>query len=751
MKRFHVVPAVLWCVLALGCGSSNGREPGRVYRITDQRVSTSPVTPDAPDSPAVAPVPEEAPYVFTPRSHAPRYRTPERFPVSLASLPRLKTRLKECFPRERRRNPIPIAQPRPKSKSPSKKGAGSSRTKRRAGRRAGSGKPSQARDNAGDPLGGLTGVGAGEGGARKEKQPPSREDRKPVTRPKDAPQPPTEAAPPAATGDAPTPSMDEAVQYSSSMEMDADYEDYSGDEEAAEATPEEAIEMPPRPLFSEGPRRIATGEPTSPTVVEPEPAVDPYDKYDDWGSAIYLSNDDTMSLSSAQRVIYAIDHFLPLPAEHIRPHELLNYFSFDTAPVQDGYDFSVRGEIAPDPREGDIYSLGLAVKGRPVDKAARRNAAITLVIDRSGSMRDEGRMTYLKRGLLRMINELKAGDMVHIVLFDHELCVPAENFVVGRDNLSRLKEVINALKPKGATDLHRGLSKGYDIADRSYQPGYSNRVLMITDALTNTGVTDETMISMISKYYDTRRIRLSGVGVGREFNDALLDRLTERGKGAYVFLGSEMEVDAVFGPRFISLIETTALDVHFRLHLPPSLRMNVFYGEESSTVKADVQEIHYFANTSQLFLSDLMARGGALRPRDGVMLTIEYEDPETGEALQEEYAFSLEALSRSQRNVKKARVIMTWIDLLAEMAARPVPRFGSVAGSWQDSGGWQRCEEGRAELDRLASDVGDDPEIRRVNELWDKYCARYERPRHPVRRKIEVPGDAWPGASSQGR
>ena len=40
---------------------------------------------------------------------------------------------------------------------------------------------------------------------------------------------------------------------------------------------------------------------------------DPRDQYKDWGQAIYLSNDDTMSLSSAQRVIFAIDKFLPLP------------------------------------------------------------------------------------------------------------------------------------------------------------------------------------------------------------------------------------------------------------------------------------------------------------------------------------------------------------------------------------------------------------------------------------------------------
>lgn len=480
-----------------------------------------------------------------------------------------------------------------------------------------------------------------------------------------------------------------------------------------------------------------------------EPAEDSSERFDDWGQAIYLSNDDSMSLSSAQRVMFAIDRFLPLPGEHIRPHELLNYFSFETARVEEGRDFSVLADITADPREQAIHTLALSVRGRPVTREGRRNAVLTWVIDRSGSMWDEGRMDYLKRGLRRSLDQLKDGDLVHLVLFDHEVCVPVESFAVGRDDRAKLERAIDLLQPKGATDIHRGLERGYELADRTYQAEYENRVLLVTDALANTGVTDERSISMISKYFDKRRIRLSGVGVGREFNDALLDRLTEKGKGAYVFLGSEAEVDAVFGPRFVSLIETVAVDVHFRLHLPPSLRLNVFYGEESSTVKEDVQAIHYFAGTSQLFLADLMARGGRLRPQDDVMLTVEYEDPETGGKLFDEVAFNLGEIRGEAFNVHKGRLIMAWIDMLAAMAARPTPPVWREApGMWEDEGGYRLCEDGAAELARLAEPLGDragDPEIRRVFELWDRYCSRYERPRHPTRREV-VPPDGWPGA-----
>src|SRR5690606_35248779 len=104
----------------------------------------------------------------------------------------------------------------------------------------------------------------------------------------------------------------------------------------------------------------------------------------------------------------------------------------------------------------------------------------------------------------------------------------------------------------------------------------------------------------------------SGVGVGRSFNDSLLDELTEHGKGAYVFLGKGEEVDRVMGEGFTSLVEPIATNVHFILHLPPSLQMKTFYGEEASLAKEKVQAIHYFAGTKQMFLLDVQSKEDGL-------------------------------------------------------------------------------------------------------------------------------------------
>ncbi|MBZ5711546.1 vWA domain-containing protein [Nannocystis pusilla] len=661
---------------------------------------------------------EAPPHTFSPRPHPPRSRG-DAPPPNLAALPKMVQRMDQCYGGSGGAvatggSPIAKAPSKPAPPKPAYK-----QVKYNQGTSTSPSSPSPVQTKGGGGIAAGRGSSSGYDG--------------------DATARPSPPAPPATQTKVASAERAEAPGDARMSRTEKKKKD-RGRDRAPEEAPAAAA-----PSMAEGQVAYGGAEDESSVAYEPMPQPDA-EQYSDWGQATYLSNDDTMSLSSAQRVIFAIDKFLPVPLEHIRPHELLNYFSFETAEVAATDDFSVLPEIAKDPKQEGIYNLALAIRGRPVDKQARRNGNLTFVVDRSGSMSDEGRMDYLKRGMRRMIGELKTGDLVNVVLFDHEVCVPLENFVVGRDKPETLERAIDKMRPRGSTDVHAGLTRGYELADRGYQPTYNNRVVLVTDALANTGNTDPRTMAMVARYYDERKIRLSGVGVGTEFNDALLDKLTERGKGAYVFLGSEAEVDAVFGPRFISLLETTAMDVHFQLHLPPSLRMNVFYGEESSAVKEDVQAIHYFANTSQLFLSDVMARGGRLRPQDQIMLTIEYEDPESGQKMLEERAFSLAEIEREAYNIRKGRLLIAWADRLALMASRPQP-IGTrpVAGAWIDADGWQQCEQGKADLRDMSQGMND-PEVTRVVSLWDKFCARYEQPRNPVRRTPAAQPDGWPSA-----
>lgn len=441
-------------------------------------------------------------------------------------------------------------------------------------------------------------------------------------------------------------------------------------------------------------------------------------------SQVYLSNDDSMSLASAQRLLYAINNFLPIYRNEVRPHEFLNYFHFQTYPVVPGQTFSVKAQLAPR-EKGE--TLALAVQGRTLTKEQRRPAVITMIVDKSGSMAAQGKMEYLKEGLALMKAQLKDGDVLNVVEFDHETCNAMEGFLVGRDAWSGYDRTVNELAPRGSTALHDGLVEGYKLAERFYEPEKINRVLLITDAIANTGELSPELMASIGKYYDTKKIALSGIGVGLDFNDELLDTLTDKGKGAYLFLGLREALPRVFGGDFVSLLETVARDVHFQASFPENVRLDVFYGEEVSTEKLKVQPISYFANTSQLFLLDLL---GEAKADQSFGVKVEYSDPISGEAKVDNFNASAGALRREgQQNVAKARLLMAFAGLLEKTSLpgnRPYSGWNGKASpsSAQRSDGKKYCAEALTAIGEQ-NKIYSDQETAYVLDLTNKYCSRF--------------------------
>ena len=479
-----------------------------------------------------------------------------------------------------------------------------------------------------------------------------------------------------------------------------------------------------------GPLQTARGAERSMFVSEPEPLPAPppapvpsfLDRSLDWGGSTWLSNDDSMSLASAQRVLWSVEQGRTVPATEVRPHELLNYFSFDTVQPtgRDTFEVTASGEV-----HGDRLSLALAVQGA---RPPRQPLDLTLVVDRSGSMRAEGRMDFVRRGLGTLTEQLDDGDRLDLVLFDDQVCTPVENFVVGRDDPAVLSRAFAQAQPRGGTDLDAGLREGYAVAGRKSGTHRRNRrVMLLTDALMNHGDVDPHTVSEIGERFDAEGIRLTGVGVGRDFDDEVLDRLTEKGRGAYVYLGSEAVVDRVFGSGFDSLVQTLAHDVRFQLHLPDELALERFYGEEASTHREDVQAIHYHAGTSQVFLQDLRIREGGLDPDGRIALDVSWRDAATGEPAARTFSVRVgEVLAADPHNVRKARALMGFSDLLL-------------------ADGQGDCRAAWSPFAQRLHGLSDDAEIAYVERLGRQVCpgvpARLPEPTERVTLKVRLDSD----------
>lgn len=445
----------------------------------------------------------------------------------------------------------------------------------------------------------------------------------------------------------------------------------------------------------------ARSEEAEPAVVERVQAP-PAGARVDWGGVVHLSNDDSASLASAQRLLWALDRGASFSAAQIRPHELLNYFSFSAPKPAHGETFGFGASAQR--LDGDTLQLALAVQGATPPRA---DLDLTLLIDRSGSMSADGRMDYTRRALQTLQGQLHAGDRVDVVLFDDEICTAVRDFVVGRDDPSVLRQIVDQIQPRGSTDLDLGLREAYRVAaSHPQRADRAGRVMVFTDAILNTGDVNPDTVTEIGRHLDQRNLRLTGVGVGSDFRDDVLDKLTEKGKGAYVFLGSERVVDRLFGRGFDGLVQTLAEDVRFALDLPDSLGMERFYGEEMSRDPALVQPVNFQAGNQQLFLEDLAIRSGALRGEDTIQLTATWTDPATGVARSQAFTTTVTAaLAADPHDVRKAAALMAWSDVLFAQATG-----GGACGAPLD-----------AYRGRLAGLEGD-AEIAYTTELLTRWC-----------------------------
>jgi Ca-activated chloride channel family protein len=132
-------------------------------------------------------------------------------------------------------------------------------------------------------------------------------------------------------------------------------------------------------------------------------------------------------------------------------------------------------------------------------------------------------------------------------------------------------DAIDALRSADSTNLGAGVETGYATAAEGLRENATNRVVLVSDALANTGDTDAGAI--LEKIAGERRehgITLFGVGVGSEYGDELMERLADRGDGHTAYVSTPEEAREVFCEQLPRHIGLTARDAKAQVAFDPA-------------------------------------------------------------------------------------------------------------------------------------------------------------------------------------
>ncbi len=312
---------------------------------------------------------------------------------------------------------------------------------------------------------------------------------------------------------------------------------------------------------------------------------------------LYQSSDDSNSMASPAIVRKALMAGNRYVGGFVRPYEFLNYYRIDYEPAEAGH-VRVVPQLRAGANEGE-YTLQVAIRA-PSSPKVRRKMNLSFVLDTSGSMAGD-RLSRERAVMKTIIGQLQQGDLVSMATWNTSQQVLFDAHVASGPNDPTLLAATDALTASGGTDLSGGLNKGYAMAQAVYDPNYLNRVVVITDGEANVGVTDANMIGKASHAADDEGIYLVGVNVGDVAGDGLMNIVTDRGRGASVFIDTVAEAEKMFGSRFDETMEVAARGVRLELTIPWYLKLEAFSGEQSSTNPEEVDPQHLSADDAMVF------------------------------------------------------------------------------------------------------------------------------------------------------
>jgi Ca-activated chloride channel family protein len=185
---------------------------------------------------------------------------------------------------------------------------------------------------------------------------------------------------------------------------------------------------------------------------------------------------------------------------------------------------------------------------RDLWKVQKRQVNLSLVIDISGSMRNENKMAGAREGAKAFVDLLDPTDNLTLIAFDDRQDVLFENVNVG-EKRQEIKNKLDLLLPRGGTALFDSIA--FATGRMKIDPKRINALVVMTDGQD----TDSTRyksaaalmdgIAGIKEGSQAPQISLFSIGYGSDADAKVLGTIAQRGGGKYSS-GNTTDIQAVF-------------------------------------------------------------------------------------------------------------------------------------------------------------------------------------------------------------
>lgn len=256
------------------------------------------------------------------------------------------------------------------------------------------------------------------------------------------------------------------------------------------------------------------------------------------------------------------ERYLAMPSSFIL-FDINNYSpEIQTSSSQNPIDLKVKwGNEAINANSKEaLLSLQLTVKVPKNSAYTSPPLNVAFVLDKSGSMAGSERIENLKANMLKYSDMLRPSDRISLVAFDDQAKVLMPSQLM--TNKTYFTDMIKDLDADGGTNIFDGLQNGYKEVLKNSKLGQVNRVILLTDGYD--GIPVDSTVNM-SKSYNRKNIQLSAIGVGNDYNYALLNLLALNGGGVLRLSPKPKDLDIVMQQEIGSMINQVGTNAKVKI------------------------------------------------------------------------------------------------------------------------------------------------------------------------------------------
>jgi Ca-activated chloride channel family protein len=203
-------------------------------------------------------------------------------------------------------------------------------------------------------------------------------------------------------------------------------------------------------------------------------------------------------------------------------------------------------------------------------QAGREPLSFVAVLDVSGSMQGD-KIRAAKEAVRQAVNRLQDGDLFALVTFATDVQCPLSSWRIDTNLRQAVEGLLQAIRAGGQTALCGGLEEG--IRQASTHRGDeihrgANLVLLLSDGQANVGETDVEAVGQRAIDARTRGITVSTLGVGSDYNEALMAEVAIDGGGRFYHIADAERIAAYLAGELGEMASLAARNAAVDLHLP---------------------------------------------------------------------------------------------------------------------------------------------------------------------------------------